>query len=139
MSGVFHRDGWVPGAIDPDANPPEVLARGYAELSPDGADHFRVVSAKLARMNHEEPTLTTSELSRVASRTLVMIGDDDEVTLEHAAAMYRGLRDAELAVVPGTSHGLLHEKPALCNAIIVDFLTTEPVPTIAPVCRAGDG
>jgi pimeloyl-ACP methyl ester carboxylesterase len=87
-------------------------------------------------MNWEEPTLTASELSGVTSRTLVMLGDDDEVTLEHATATYRGLPDAELAVVPGTSHGLLHEKPALCNTIVVDFLTTDPVPTIAPVRRA---
>jgi pimeloyl-ACP methyl ester carboxylesterase len=136
ISGVFHRDGWVPDAIDPEARPPEVLAQGYAELSPDGPDHFPVVNAKLARMNWEEPTLTASDLSGVKSRTLVMIGDDDEVTLEHAIAMYRSFPDAELAVVPGTSHGLLHEKPALCNAIIVDFLTTDPVPTIAPVRRA---
>ena len=136
ISGVFHRDGWVPAAIDPDAGPPEVLAHGYAELSPDGPDHFRVVSAKLARMNWEEPTLAASDLSGVTSRTLVMTGDDDEVTLEHATQMYRGLTDAELAVVPGTSHGLLHEKPLLCNTMIVDFLTTDPVPTIAPVRRA---
>jgi pimeloyl-ACP methyl ester carboxylesterase len=136
VCGVFHRDGWVPDAIDPDASPPEVLKRGYAELSPDGPDHFPVVYAKLARMNWEEPTLTASDLSGVTSRTLVMIGDD-EVTLEHASAMYRGLPDAELAVVPGTSHGLLHEKPTLCNTLIVDFLTTDPVPTIAPVGRAG--
>jgi pimeloyl-ACP methyl ester carboxylesterase len=72
----------------------------------------------------------------VTSRTLVMVGDDDEVTLEHAIAMYRGIPDAELAVVPGTSHGLLHEKPALCNAILVDFLTTDPVATFAPIRRA---
>ena len=94
------------------------------------------MSTKLARMNWEEPTLAASELSGVTSRTLVMVGDDDEVRLEHAIAMYRGLPDAELAVVAGTSHGLLHEKPALCNGIIVDFLTTDPVPTIAPVRRA---
>jgi pimeloyl-ACP methyl ester carboxylesterase len=136
ISGVFHRDGWIPQAIDPDADPPEVLARGYAELSPDGPEHFPVVYAKLARMNWEEPTLTTPDLGGVSSRTLVMLGDDDEVTLEHAIAMYRGLPDAELAVVPGTSHGLLREKPALCNTIVVDFLTTDPVPTFAPVRRA---
>jgi pimeloyl-ACP methyl ester carboxylesterase len=136
ISGVFHRDGWVPDAIDPDASPPEVLAHGYAELSPDGPDHYPVVNAKLARMNWEEPTLAASDLSGLTSRTLLMIGDDDEVNLEHAIAMYRDLPDAELAVVPGTSHGLLHEKPALCNTIIVDFLTTDPVPTIAPVRRA---
>jgi pimeloyl-ACP methyl ester carboxylesterase len=136
ISGVFHRDGWLPDAIDPDASPPSVLAQGYAELSPDGPDHFPVVSAKLVRMNWEEPTLSVSELSGVTSRTLVMLGDDDEVALEHAIAMYRGLLDAELAVVPGTSHGLLHEKPALCNEMIVDFLATDPPPTIAPIRRA---
>jgi pimeloyl-ACP methyl ester carboxylesterase len=136
ISGVFHRDGWIASAIDPDADPPEVLTRGYAELSPDGSDHFPVVWAKLVRLNWEEPTLTTSDLNGVASRTLVMLGDDDEVTPEHAIAMYRALPEAELAVVPGTSHGLLHEKPALCNLTIVDFLTTDPAPTIAPIRRA---
>jgi len=35
------------------------------------------------------------------------------------------------------SHGLLHEKPSVCNGIIVDFLTTDRVPTIAPVRRTG--
>jgi pimeloyl-ACP methyl ester carboxylesterase len=136
VSGVFHRDGWIPEAIDPDASPPEILARGYAELSPDGPDHFPVVSRKLARMNWEEPTLATGDLSAVTSRTLVMLGDDDEVTLEHAIAMYRALPDAELAVIPGTSHGLLYEKPAVCNALIVDFLASDPPPTLAPVRRA---
>jgi pimeloyl-ACP methyl ester carboxylesterase len=136
VSGVFHRDGWIPSAIDPDGYPAEVLAPGYAELSPDGPDHFPVVAAKLARMNWEEPTLAASDLGGVTSRTLVVVGDDDEVTLEHALALYRGLPEAELAVVPGTSHGLLHEKPALCHTILVDFLTSDAVPTIAPVRRA---
>ena len=39
---------------------------------------------------------------------------------------------AELAVVPGTSHGLLAEKPDLCNRLVTDFLTSDPVPTFAP-------
>ena len=43
--------------------------------------------------------------------------------LEHTLALYDGLADAQLAVVPGTGHGLLAEKPELCNAIVVDFLT----------------
>jgi len=38
--------------------------------------------------------------------------------------------------MPGTSHGLLVEKPALCNKIIVDCLTTPPVPTMAPIRRS---
>jgi len=65
-----------------------------------------------------------------------MIADDDEVTLEHAIATYRAIPDAELAVVPGTSHGLLHEKPASCNRVL-DFLLDDHVPTFAPVRRRG--
>ncbi|MGH2994413.1 MAG: alpha/beta fold hydrolase [Solirubrobacterales bacterium] len=137
VAGVFRHDGWVPGVLEGEEAPPEFLAANYGEVSPDGREHFPIVAAKMARMHAEEPTLTASDLNGVTSRTLVMVGDDDEVTLEHSIALYRGLPDAELAVVPGTSHGLLVEKPALCNTIIVDFLATDPVPTMAPIRRAG--
>jgi pimeloyl-ACP methyl ester carboxylesterase len=65
-----------------------------------------------------------------------MIGDDDEVLLEHAAELYGGLSDGELAVVPGASHGLLVEKPELCNTMILDFLMNDPVRQMAPIRRA---
>ncbi len=65
-----------------------------------------------------------------------MVSDDDEVTLEHTVDFYRALPDGELAVVPGTSHGLLVEKPDLCNKIMIDFLTLDPVPTFAPIRRS---
>lgn len=135
VAGVFHHGGWLPEAIDPDNAPPEFLRRLYGEVSPDGVDHYPVVVAKLAEMHQNGPTLAADHLRAVTSRTLVMVGDDDEVTLEHAIEMYRAIPDAELMVVPGTSHGLLVEKPALCNQVIVEFLTTEPVPTMAPIRR----
>ena len=120
----------------PDLELPEFLAESYGEVSPDGQEHFAVVVAKLAQMHIEEPVLTVNDLGSIACRTLVMVGDDDEVTLEHAVDFYRGLPNGELAVVPGTSHGLLVEKPDLCNRIIVDFLTVDPVETFAPIRRA---
>jgi pimeloyl-ACP methyl ester carboxylesterase len=135
VAGVYHRDGWAPGVLDAGDGPPEFLARLYAELSPDGRDHYQVMVAKLAAMHAHGPTLTALDLTAIQSRSLVMLGDDDEVMLEHAVELYRAITDAELAVIPGTSHGLLVEKPALCNAIILDFLTNDPVPTLAPVRR----
>jgi pimeloyl-ACP methyl ester carboxylesterase len=136
VAGVFHFDGWLPQVIDPTNEPPDFLARLYEQVSPDGADHYQVVVSKLARMHREGPALATADLARVQNRTLIMVGDDDEVRLEHAIAMYRGIRDCELMVVPGTSHGLLVEKPDLCNDVILQFLTTEPVVTMAPIRRA---
>jgi pimeloyl-ACP methyl ester carboxylesterase len=82
--------------------------------------------------------LSTSWLmARIGTRTLVLVADDDEVRLEHAVEMYRCVPDAELAVVPGPSHGLLVEKTDLCNQIIVRFLAEDPVPTLAPIRRRG--
>ena len=91
---------------------------------------------KLDQMHTLGPTLTTDDLGSIGCRTLVMVGDDDEVPLEHAIDFYRAVPRGELAVVPGTSHGLLVEKPDLCNKIVVDFLTTDPITTSAPIRRA---
>lgn len=137
VAGVFHHDGWLPGVVEGDEATTAFLASSYGELSPDGEEHFPVVAARMAQTHATEPALTDAELARVSSRTLVMVADDDEVRLEHALALYRGVPEAELAVIPGTSHGLLVEKPSLYNAIIVDFLATEPAPTLAPIRRAG--
>lgn len=134
VAGIHHRDGWHAGVLD--GEPPEFLRTAYAELSPDGPGHYDVVVEKLAEMHAAEPAYVPSDLARVQPRTLVMISDDDEVRFEHALEAYTHIPDAELAVVPGTSHGLLVEKPDLCNAIIDDFLTHDAVATFAPIRRA---
>jgi pimeloyl-ACP methyl ester carboxylesterase len=137
IAGVFHREGWIPQAVEPGGALAELLLDSYAEVSPDGLDHYPIVARKLDRMHAEEPTLAVADLRGVESRTLVMVGDDDEVALEHAVATYRGLPEAELMIVPGTSHGLMVGKPALCNWAVIDFLSAEPVQTLAPIRRAG--
>jgi pimeloyl-ACP methyl ester carboxylesterase len=108
-------------------------------VSPDGEDHYPVVVRKVFEMDRREPALSPSDLGGVGARTLVMASDDDIVTLEHTLALYRGIKDSELAVVPGTSHFLTQEKPELCNAIMVDFLATHPVATVAPLRRMPSG
>jgi hypothetical protein len=95
VAGVFHFDGWLPQTIDPNIEPPESLARLYEDVSPAGLDHYQVVVDRLARMHLDSPTFTVDDLEQVGSRTLVMVGDDDEVRLEHTVAMYRGIPDCE--------------------------------------------
>lgn len=136
ISGNFHHDGLL-GAFDLDELATNTFfADAYAQVSPDRRDHFPEVVAKVTRMAASEPTLTTEDLGQVAARTLIMAGDDDAIRAEHTLAMYRAIPRAELAIVPGTSHALIIEKPALCNQIMTDFLTTDPVPTFMPTKRA---
>lgn len=108
----------------------------YAAVSPDGADHWPVVLGKLADMFAVEPALTPADLSRITAPTLVLVGDDDMMTLEHTIDLYRAIPASELAVVPGTSHAVPIEKPALVNTLVLDFLTKDPGPTMLPIRRA---
>ncbi len=110
---------------------PPMLIDAYGELSPDGRDHFPIVFAKLNRAIIDT-TASLPDLAKISTPTLVMLGDDDLVTIEHADAMRRTLPDGELAVVPGASHGLPLEKPALVTALIFDYLSDEHPPKLMP-------
>jgi pimeloyl-ACP methyl ester carboxylesterase len=114
----------------------QFLGSAYGAVSPDGEAHFPVVVAKVGVLMTTEPHLDRSDLAKVHARSLVVFSDDDLMTLAHAVDMFEALPDAELAVVPGTSHFLTQEKPHLVNAIVLDFLTNEPVATVAPIRRA---
>lgn len=125
--------------LDPD-NPGLAMFRSmYDAASPDGAGHWPEVLRKLAAMWNNEPRISLEDLERIAAPTLVFAGDDDLVSLEHTIAQFRAIPNAELAIVPGTSHAVLMEKAELANRIILDFLGNDPAPTMMPVRRAGPG
>ncbi len=126
--GVFHVDGWLPGVLDP--LPPDVLeflGGLYAEVSPHGAEHWPAVWERLDHEHHRAPALTVGDLRSIVTPSLLMFADGEgEVRVEHIHAMHRALPNAQLAIVPGTGHGLLADKPDLCNRLIVDFLQEVP-------------
>lgn len=135
----------ISGAFDPDAmlvkpsldgEPPEPLVQAYGEVSPDGVEHFPILLRKVVRSVERDVPLRESDLGRVGCPTLVMVSDDDIVTLEHTIALYRAIPDSQLAVVPGTSHLLLHEKPEQCTSMVADFLTPSAVAPLLPIRRA---
>lgn len=108
----------------------------YEAVSPDGPEHWPVVFSKLISLWQTEPRIPLTDLGSIRARTLVMMSDDDLVTFEHAVAMYRAIPDAELAVVPGTSHLAPLEKPSLVNLVLLDFLRQDAVPTLMPIRRS---
>ncbi|MFG2545158.1 alpha/beta fold hydrolase [Streptomyces sp. NPDC048594] len=128
-----------PGMLDamtPDSPDMAFFREMYEAVSPDGADHWPVVAVKMIDMWRTQPTLTERDLGRITAPTLVMTGDDDLMTLEHTTALYRALPDARLAVLPGASHLVPLEKPALVNGLVLDHLGQEAaVETMMPVRR----
>ncbi|WP_117208523.1 alpha/beta fold hydrolase [Allorhizocola rhizosphaerae] len=140
ISGGFDKSGEAAPEAEWDVDAIEqFLGPAYAEVSPDGAEHFRVVATKIGEMAAKEPHIDIAEVAKIRARTLVMASDDDLSTLEHTIEMFRAIPGAELAIVQGTSHFLTQEKPHLVNTLLLDFLTREPITTVAPVSRAKTG
>ncbi|ANB10317.1 hydrolase [Streptomyces ambofaciens] len=123
-------------AMTPDAEDLAFFRELYEAVTPDGADHWPVVAAKVVDMWRTQPTLSTEELARVAAPTLVVVGDDDLVTLEHTTALYRAIPGSQLAVVPGASHVVPLEKPDAVKRLVLDHLAQDAVETMMPVRRA---
>lgn len=111
-------------------------AKRYAQRSPDGRRHARVVAEKTMAMIRAEPILRTSNLAMIRVPVLVMAGDDDVVELSHTCSLYEALPEAQLAIVAGTSHAVLKERTKESTRIIRRFLRAESPPfTFQPVRR----
>ncbi|MFT6414410.1 MAG: pimeloyl-ACP methyl ester carboxylesterase [Glaciecola sp.] len=64
-------------------------------------------------------------LPKIIAPTLVLWGDQDQSYLwAQPEALWKNIPGASLSVVPGCSHAVHLEKPALFNAILRDFLMT---------------
>ena len=120
---------------DPAAVAGPKLTAAYAEVSPDGPDHWPVFIAKTLDMWCTEPELSVADLSRVTVPVLLMSGDDD-VPLGHLFEFFAALPEAQLSIVPGASHALPLEHPREVVGVIERFLRSEiPPVTMMPARR----
>jgi pimeloyl-ACP methyl ester carboxylesterase len=91
-------------------------------------------------MTYSEPVLTLEDLAGIHVPVLVMAGDDDVATLAHTTSLYEAMPQAQLSIVPGTSHMLLKERPKESLRIIHHFLAMDlPPVTQMPIRRLNRG
>ena len=114
---------WLRKATSEDFRKIEpALIERYDSVSPDGPGHFPAIFEKTKRLWLEEPNIQPDELAKIAVPVLVMAGDRDVVTAEHTLQLFQSIKNAELCIIPGTTHFLLSEKPEAANRAILDFL-----------------
>jgi pimeloyl-ACP methyl ester carboxylesterase len=104
---------------------PPFLKALYAATSPDGPQHFDVVFDKLRNELTREPNMQIEEVAGLAAPTLVLLGDRDMITPEHAVALVRTIPVAQLGIVPGAEHSLPMDKPDLVARLVTDFLAVD--------------
>lgn len=101
---------------------PPSFRTDYEAVTPDGAEHWNVVLAKSYRLWLTPVIMDPADMAAVQASVLVIAGDKDFTSLEETAELYRGLRKAQLMIVPGAGHGIFSEKAELVNLAIWQFL-----------------
>ena len=121
---------------------PEVSEDDQAEynlISPDAPHTLLEKTIRMHAIWKSEPTLTLEDIATIQCPVLVLVGDDDVIDHAHTVALYEALPLGQLAVIPGTSHIVVKEKPGLMNAVIVQFLEDLSYPnTRSPVRRTSN-
>lgn len=83
------------------------------------------VQTALASLSAWEQWDGRAALPDIPARTLVLWGSHDRsYGWSQPEALWRGIPGADLAVVPGASHNVHLEKPALFNLLLRDFLAS---------------
>lgn len=68
-----------------------------------------------------EPKLRLANLKKIKCPVLVVAADDEPFASKMTFQMYEAIPNGRLAIIPGTSHNLVGEKPKLLHAVIKDF------------------
>jgi pimeloyl-ACP methyl ester carboxylesterase len=97
------------------------MGNAYAEVAPDPA-RFDELVAKTAAAVHEVPAWTADQVRSLRTPTLLIFGDRDFSPLPDVAELFGLLPDAQLAVLPGTTHVGVTRRPAALLALITPFL-----------------
>jgi pimeloyl-ACP methyl ester carboxylesterase len=114
--------------IDEDRMPTpadfQAMRDAYLAVAPD-PDHFDEFAAKTSTMVvHEFPGWTADQLRSLQVPTLLIYGDRDFSPLPDVVELFGLLPDAQLAVLPGTTHMGVTRRPGELLALISRFLDT---------------
>ncbi|MBB6426678.1 alpha/beta fold hydrolase [Sphingopyxis sp. JAI128] len=149
LSATSRLDGWYPEVLAGISRlTPEIFAGSpidaeYQRLSP-APDKFPKLVANIKALDATPFGWSDAAVQAIAGKTMVIIGDADGVTLDHAVELFklRGGGDvaaatqgfltaapkARLAILPATSHiGIMGEIPAIA-AMVVPFLDDKAPP-----------
>jgi pimeloyl-ACP methyl ester carboxylesterase len=142
-SASFNSNGFHPGVLDmiskltPDVFIGTSWHDAYLRAAPNPNDFPRLVE-KITHLDGEVQDWPADDIRGIKAPTMVIIGDSDGITPEHAVEMFRllgggvmgdlaGLPPSRLAVFPGTTHVGVIGRVDWLASMVPDFLD-EPLP-----------
>ena len=84
---------------------PPSMIEAYERLSPDGPSHWPIFFERVLKAAVKD--YTAEQMASIKAPTLIIVGDKDMITPEHAVATFRAIPGSQLCVVPHAGHGVL--------------------------------
>jgi len=98
----------------------------YESISPH-PDHWPYLFEKVIHMWQTQPQYSLMQLGTIQSPTLVIVGESDDIRIEHTQEMVKAIPKSKLLVVPEASHMVPLEKPDAISQEIINFLKSEEI------------
>lgn len=131
ISGSLDNDGQHPDLKDPSTyatselmpTPEDFAAmqEAYVRLSPH-PERFQDLMARMSVSIEAWKGWTGQQTAAITAPALIVVGDRDFTTVEHAAEMLRRIRGSQLAVLPGTTHMQATRRADLLLPMLATFL-----------------
>jgi len=104
---------------------PQELREAYRQTAPH-PEHLQGFFEKSVERMRGFKGWTQAQIQSVRAPTLLVLGDRDVVTVQHAAQMQQLLPDGQLAVLPGADHmEITHRAPQVAE-LVEHFLGASP-------------
>ncbi|KAA9157185.1 alpha/beta hydrolase [Amycolatopsis acidicola] len=97
------------------------MRKSYERVAPDPG-HFEQLTAKLSKNVPVIEGWRAEQLRAIPAKTLLLFGDNDFIRLEHAVEMAGLIPDAQLGILPDTTHTGLPRHPELVLPMVRPFL-----------------
>jgi pimeloyl-ACP methyl ester carboxylesterase len=95
------------------------LIEGYTNMLP--RDWRRQVTVLNSMWYQKESYFSDSIYGRIDIPVMIVLGDRDEMIVEHGLKMHRLIKGSQFCVLPNTTHEVFAERPDLINKIAIDF------------------
>lgn len=102
-----------------EKNNKELIER-YSNLPPKN-DWKKFMTDANAMVYQKESYFSDSIYGRINIPVMIVLGDRDDIIIEHGLEMYKQIKNSQFCVLPNATHEVFTEKADLINKIAIDF------------------
>ncbi len=142
VSSSYNSQGWHPevlAAVDqitPELFVGSPMEAEYQRLSPN-PENFPMLVTKLTELTKRMQDVSPDKIRAIQAPTLIMVGDADNIRLEHALDLYKlrgggvpgdivGAPASQFAIIPGATHVTIHDRVDVLAMFTNEFLDAAP-------------